>query len=148
MIYLASDHRGFDAKEQLKVFLKSLNFDFEDLGPFEYNDDDDYPDYAFKLGETVVKNSAKGIIICGSGVGVNIAANKVRGVRAGYSESVENAVKSRTDDNTNILVLDNMTFNPDTDFPIVRTWLTTEFSNEERHKRRLKKIADYESAKR
>lgn len=148
MIYLASDHRGFDAKEQLKVFLKSLNFDFEDLGPFEYNADDDYPDYAFKLGETVVKNSAKGIIICGSGVGVNIAANKVHGVRAGYSESVENAVKSRTDDNTNILVLDSMTFNPDTDFPIVRTWLTTEFSNEERHARRLKKIADYESAKR
>ena len=145
MVYLASDHAGFETKQKTIVFLKDNKIDFEDIGPYEFDKTDDYPDFAFKLGETIVEKSSKGIIICGSGVGVCIACNKVKGVRAGYAESEDHAIKSRTDDDTNILVLDAMTFNPDIDFAIITTWLNTVFSGEERHIRRIKKIEDYEN---
>lgn len=146
MIYLAADHNGFQAKHEIKQFLESLNHQVTDLGPHSFEVSDDYPDYAFLLGETVVKENARGIIICGSGIGVCVAANKVRGVRAGYCESEQHAIKSREDDDTNILVLDTMTFDPKTDFKILTTWLNTPFSGEERHIRRLGKITAYEDA--
>lgn len=145
MIYIAADHNGFEAKAKILAFLESGGHEAKDLGPLTFDKDDDYPDYAFKLGETVVRENARGIIVCGSGIGVCIAANKVKGVRAGYVESTEHAVKAMEDDNTNILVLDNMTFDPATDFPIIETWLNTSFSEFERHVRRLQKIADYEN---
>ena len=145
MVYIASDHAGFEIKVKTISFLRQNSIDFEDMGPFEFNKNDDYPDFAFKLGETVVEKSSKGIIICGSGVGVCIACNKVKGVRAGYAESEEHAIESRTDDDTNILVLDAITFDPDIDFAIITTWLNTVFSGEERHVRRLKKIEEYEN---
>lgn len=145
MVYIASDHRGFDEKEKLKHFFDLSNVDYTDLGPFKYDPADDYPDYSFKLGETVVKENSKGIILCGSGIGVCVACNKVKGVRAGYAESIEHAIKSRTDDDTNILVLDDMTFEEESDFPIITAWLNTDFSNEERHVRRIQKISDYEN---
>ena len=85
MLYIAADHRGYDEKEKLRHFLDLSNIEFIDLGAKEYDPDDDYPDYAFKLGEIVVKEDAKGIILCGSGVGVCVACNKVKGVRAGYA---------------------------------------------------------------
>jgi len=144
MIYLAADHRGFHAKQKIKEFLESLNHTVTDLGPHNYDKDDDYPDYAFLLGEKVAKENSKGIIICSSGIGVCIAANKVKGIRAGYCESEKHAVSSRGDDNTNILVLDEMTFDTDSDFKIITAWLNTPFSGEERHKRRLEKISAYE----
>jgi ribose 5-phosphate isomerase B len=144
MLYIAADHRGFDEKEKLKHFFDLSNIEFEDIGAKEYDPDDDYPDFAFMLGELVVKENAKGIILCGSGIGVCVACNKVKGVRAGYAESIEHAIKAREDDDTNILVLDDMTFEEDEDFPIITAWLNTDFSGEKRHIRRLKKISDYE----
>lgn len=145
MVYLASDHAGFEIKQKTTTFLKQNNIVFEDIGPYEYNKNDDYPDFAFELGETVAKEASRGIIICGSGIGVCIACNKVKGIRAGYAESEEHAIKSRTDDDTNILVLDAMTFDPEIDFAIITTWLNTVFSEEERHVRRIKKIEEYEN---
>lgn len=145
MVYIASDHAGFETKQKTIEFLNQNKIAFEDIGPYEFNKDDDYPDFAFKLGETVVEKNGKGIIICGSGVGVCIACNKVKGVRAGYAESEEHAIESRTDDDTNILVLDAMTFNPEIDFAIITTWLNTVFSEEERYVRRIKKIEEYEN---
>lgn len=145
MIYIASDHAGFEAKEKIFAFLESAGYEVIDLGPESFDKSDDYPPYAFKLGEEVVRNDALGIIICGSGIGVTIAANKVKGARAGYVESKEHAIKAKEDDNTNILVLDNMTFDPAKDFAIIETWINTPFSEAERHRRRVQEIIDYES---
>lgn len=145
MVYITSDHKGFDIKGKTIEFLKANKIQYEDLGPFKYDPEDDYPDYAFMIGEKVVKEKSKGIVFCGSGVGVCVAANKVKGVRASYIESEDHAIKSRTDDDANILVLDAMTFDPEIDYAIISTWLNTAFSQEERHIRRLRKIADYEN---
>lgn len=144
MIYITSDHKGYEAKNQISEYFNENQIEFTDLGPDKYNPNDDYPDFAFQLGKKVVENNAKGIIICGSGIGVSIAANKVDGIRAGYVESKEHAIKARTDDDTNVLVLDTMTFDPQKDFEIIQVWLNTPFSNEERHARRLKKISLFE----
>lgn len=147
MLYISSDHRGFEAKDKIKSFLETAGVEHEDLGPHEYNPDDDYPDFAFSLGEKVAENEAdRGILLCGSGVGICIAANKVRGVRAAYAESKEHAIKAREDDDTNVLVLDVMTFDPTRDFPLIEAWLHTPFSNEERHRRRVEKIKEYENS--
>lgn len=147
MLYIAADHRGFVHKNQIKDYLIKKSIEFEDLGALELDQDDDYPDFAFKLGEKVVSTNSKGILICGSGIGVTVAANKVKGARAGYVESLEHARKAREDDDTNILVLDSLTFDPKKDFEIIDTWLNTSFSGEERHKRRLSKIELYEKNK-
>lgn len=144
MIYLTSDHKGFKTKQEINDFLLSQNYQVTDLGPHTYDGDDDYPDYAFTLGETVVREKSRGIIICGSGIGVCIATNKVKGVRAGYCESETHAILSRKDDDTNILVLDSLTFNSKSDFKIIEIWLNTPFSGESRHIRRLEKISAYE----
>ncbi len=145
MIYLSADHRGFEAKNQILSLLQQKSLEVKDLGPYSLDPDDDYPDFAFLLGETVTNNPGSyGIIICGSGIGVCIASNKVKGIRAGYCESVEHAVKAREDDDTNILVLDTISFDFEKDKEIVLTWLKTPFSGEERHIRRLGKISKYE----
>ncbi|KXK25874.1 MAG: putative ribose-5-phosphate isomerase B [candidate division WS6 bacterium OLB20] len=147
MIYLAADHRGFESKAKIAAFLESAGHEVSDLGPHSYDKDDDYPDYAIPLAETVAgEDGARGILICGSGVGVTIAANKVKGARAGYIESVRHAEAARTDDDINILVLDEFTFSPETDFPIIEAFLGTPFSDEDRHNRRLQKISDYEQS--
>ena len=146
MIYIGSDHQGYETKGKIVSFLESAGFDVEDLGPHEYIKTDDYPDYAFAVGEKVADDAAgKGILICGSGIGITIAANKVKGIRAAYVESIEHAVKSREDDDANILVLDNMTFDPSKDFAVIEAWLNTDFTGEERHLRRINKIREYEA---
>lgn len=145
MLYIAADHQGFDAKERIKAFFESMKFEYEDLGAHAYDKDDDYPDFAFKLGEAVVKGEHKGIILCGSGVGVCIAVNKVKGIRGAYAESLVHAVQSRQDDDANVLILDAMTFDPQVDFQIIETWLKTEFTRADRHIRRINKIIEYEN---
>lgn len=145
MVYIAADHRGFEAKNEIVDFLKLNNYEVEDLGATELIPDDDYPDYAIPLAEKTVESNALGIVLCGSGVGVSIAANKVKGARAAYIESVEHAVKAKQDDNANVLVLDAMTFDENKDFEIIKKFLETEFSNAERHNRRINKIYDYEN---
>ena len=105
MIYIAADHRGFRLKEELKKWLEKNLFEFRDLGATKYDQDDDYPLIAIKLGETVVHENSRGVLICGSGAGASIAANKVIGVRAGLCTSVKQASASRNDDNINILCL-------------------------------------------
>jgi len=146
MVYISSDHRGFEVKNKIRQFFSENGILHQDLGPFEYKEDDDYPFYAFELARMVVTNQGMGILVCRSGAGMTIAANKVAGGRAALVESLEEAQLVRNDDDTNILVLDTETFDPQKDFEIIRTWLNTPFSNEERHIRRLKEISDYENA--
>jgi ribose 5-phosphate isomerase B len=147
MLYIASDHGGFTLKEQLKVWLLATAGRVVDLGPEKLVPDDDYPDYAKKVAGKVSKNpeSDFGILICRSGQGVCIAANKFKGVRAGLVWSVKEAKASRNDDHANILCLpsDYITFKQSQN--IVKTWLDTPWSRDARHLRRIKKISKLES---
>lgn len=148
MIYIAADHRGFRLKEEIKKWLETELYEFRDLGASEYNRDDDYPQFAFKLGEIVVKESSRGILICGSGAGASIAANKVTGVRAGLCTSVKQASAAKNDDNINILCLSADWVSLEDNQKITETFLKTLFSSEERHLRRINQIKDYETKKR
>ncbi len=145
MIYLGSDHRGFEFKDKLKNTLTEWSYEFEDLGPSEYNKDDDYPDYAAVVGEAVAgKEDAKGILICGSGIGVCIAANKIKGVRAGTMSTPEQTKASVSDEDTNVLCLSADYTDEKVRLEIIKTFLETKFSGLERHVRRVNKIKNLE----
>ena len=144
-IYLGSDHAGFDVKEKLKKFLDKEGFRYVDMGAFEYKERDDYPDYGFKVAEKVSKTkNARGILICGSGVGMAIVANKVKGIRAAAAYDDYTASMSRLHNDTNVLELRGRKFPFNKTKKIVSIWLTTPFSEAKRHIRRIKKISDYE----
>lgn len=145
-VYIGSDHNGYEAKKDLIDMLRKDGYDVIDKGPFEYDPADDYPDFAFSVAEAVASDpDSKGILICGSGGGVTVAANKVQGIRAVYAESAEHAKALRTDDDANIIILDQLTYSLENDATIVQTFLNTPFSQEERHIRRISKISKYES---
>lgn len=145
-IYISSDHRGFELKEFLKTKLKENNFEFEDLGNLVYDPLDDYPDFAFKVGEKVSKDlEAKGIVICGSGSGVCFSVNKVKGIRASLAFNEEMVKKMREDDDINVLCLGSDFVSPELAWKIVETFLKTEFKGEEKYLRRIKKVQEYEN---
>ncbi len=150
IIYVGSDHAGFALKEKIKKYLHSKNIDFEDVGPERYEKKDDYPDFAFKVAEKVISNrkkDAKGVLICGTGSGMTIAANKVPGIRAVAPYDSYSAKMSRLHNDANILGLRGREFSFNKIKNIINIWLKTEFSSEERHKRRLMKIDKYENRK-
>ena len=140
-IGIATDHRGFKLKEFLKENLK--NYEIVDLGT--YNEDSaDYPDYGIALAEKVsTKDVEKGIAICGSGIGISIACNKVKGIRCAKVSNEEEAKYTRNDNDSNIVALSAKTSNEEA-LKIVKTFLETPFSNDERHQRRIDKITKYE----
>lgn len=146
MIYIASDHAGFDLKRKLKKYLEAKELTYEDLGPQELMLDDDYPEYALPLANKVAENpnENKGILLCGNGVGVSIVANKVKGVRAALSWDPRHAASARNDDDANILALPTRFLNEDQAKNVVRAFLETPFSKAERHTRRIKKISESE----
>lgn len=148
MIYIAADHRGFRLKEDLKKWLETELYEFRDLGATEYNRDDDYPEIAIKLGETVAKEQGRGILVCGSGAGASIAANKVDGIRAGLCTNTKQVAAARNDDNINVLCLSSDWVSAEDNQKITETFLKTLFSSEERHIRRINQIKDYETKKR
>lgn len=146
MIYIGSDHAGFEVKETVKDYLSSIGMLHRDMGPYEYNKDDDYPLFAFDVAEAAANEPfSLGILICSSGVGMAIAANKVKGARAACIQSVEGARLAKEHNNCNVLVIDKLTFDPKLDFEIIKTFIFTAFSQEERDIRRLKQISDYEN---
>lgn len=142
MIYLAADHGGYKLKEHLKKFLASEKYDFIDVGAKTLKKDDDYPDYAVKAAKEVAKNpiSNVAIMICRSGQGVCIVANKFSGVRAALVWNTQEAKMSRTDDMTNVLCLPSDYISPHMAENVVDAWLETPYSSEVRHMRRVKKI--------
>lgn len=148
-IYIASDHGGFNLKKQL-VYVLVANLDFtgivvNDLGPDTLDEDDDYPDYAFKVAEKVAEDAGSvGILICRSGNGMCIAANKVKGVYAALAFSSQHAKKAREDDNANVICLD-ADYEGEDPIEIVKAFIKSEFSSEERHHRRFQKIQDFEN---
>ncbi|MHB1276290.1 MAG: ribose 5-phosphate isomerase B [Candidatus Humimicrobiaceae bacterium] len=144
-IYLGSDHAGFKLKEEIKDFLKSNGYDYEDIGPKEYSAGDDYPDYAFLVANQVTKSGGFGILICASGVGMCITANKVSGIRAVNAYNIKIAQKSREHNDANILCLGQDYIDIDTAKKIVKAWLETDFRPEEKHIRRVSKISRVEN---
>lgn len=144
-LVISSDHAGFERKEWLKQFLAQHGYQLQDLGPASYQADDDYPAYGLALGETVTKDpTTKGIAICGNGQGICIAANKVAGVRAVSAFSPEMAVSTRHDDDANVLCVPARFQTNEEIGAIVLAWLETPFSDEERHRRRIRQLIDQE----
>jgi len=142
MIYLGADHAGFYLKEELKKYLEKLGYESDDLGNKKLDLEDDYPDFALKLAEKVVETDGKGILICATGFGMAMAANKVKGIRAAVCWDDFTALQSREHNNANVLCLGSKIIDLETAKKIVRIWLETDFSDDERHVRRLKKIKE------
>jgi RpiB/LacA/LacB family sugar-phosphate isomerase len=144
LIIIGADHAGFSKKEKLKDYLIREGYEVYDVGAKTLKNDDDYPDFAFKVGEKIVAEKGRGILICGSGAGVCIGANKVKGVRAVHGADSYVAKKSREDNESNVLCLSGRRQSFEKIKRIVNVWLETDFSGEKRHKRRLLKIDRYE----
>lgn len=145
MIYIGSDHAGFLLKSTIIEHLHSKGVDIEDVGAHELNDDDDYPIFAELLARKITTEDT-GILICGSGQGVCIAANKVHGIRAAQAWSVESAKLARTDDDANVLCLGARVQNIDDELEIVEAFINTKYSANERFSRRIKEISDIENS--
>lgn len=142
-IALASDHAGYAEKERLKPLLADLGVEFDDLGP-DSDGSVDYPDYARKVAEQVSQGKVEqGLLVCGSGTGMAITANKVPGVRAAVAWSEETARLARQHNDANVLAIGART-TPEDDIPkIVRAWFATEFEGG-RHAARVEKISEVE----
>lgn len=144
MIYLASDHRGFYLKELIKNNLNLLNYQVIDLGSYERDVNDDYPLIAFELVKKVLEDKKnRGIILCGSGVGVCIAVNRFKGIRGAMSDN-ENVIKAaRQDDDINVLCLPADFITEEKAISIIKIFLLTEFKNKEKYLRRIKQLDNY-----
>lgn len=145
IVFIGSDHRGYQLKKVLKEWLINHEYTCQDMGNDKYEINDDYTDFAIKTAEKAVSDKGFGIVICGSGVGVCIAANKVRGARAALCTTVKQARLAREDDNANILCLGSDLVKIEEAEKILEIFLTTIFSSLERHVRRLNKIKKYET---
>lgn len=142
-IYIGSDHAGFELKGKLIPFLKGLGYEIEDKGPFEYNKDDDYPDFIKLVAEAVSKEpESRGLVIGKSGQGEAMCANRVRGVRAAvfYGGNRELIKLSREHNDANILSLAAGFTSESEALEVVKLWLETPFSADERHIRRIQKL--------
>ncbi len=146
MIFLGADHRGFKLKEVLKSWLKAQGVAFEDLGAFSFNPDDDYNDFALAVAKKVAERpeEGRGVLICGSGIGVDIVANKVKGVKSSLVWRKELA-DYRKYYGANVLSLPADFLTESEAIEIVKIWLNTkELLQEEKYKRRRQKIKELE----
>lgn len=146
-LYIGADHRGFELKEHLKVWLKEEGYEVVDCGNTKYNPADDFTDFSFAVAEKVQQDSdSRGIVICGSGAGVNIAANKVKGIRASTGINVDEVRHARKHNDLNILAISAEYFSYEETQKMIVMFLTTPFISEEKYVRRLDKIRAYESS--
>ena len=139
-VYLGSDHAGYRLKNYVKSFLSSTGYHPVDMGNVRYDPGDDYPDFAKRVAKKVAETGKRGILICDSGVGICIAANKEKSIRAVNATNPVIARMSREHNNTNILCLGQNYIRPGLAKKIIEVWLETDFSTEERHHRRINKI--------
>lgn len=138
-IALGADHAGFRLKEQIKHYLDKKKVGYIDLGAHGLNKADDYPDFAVEVARFVARKKTKGILVCGSGVGMAMAANKVKGIRAAAVYDVKMARLSRQHDDANVLCLAGRMTKPELAKRIVSVWLKEKFQGG-RHRRRVEKI--------
>ena len=143
-IYIASDHKGVDLKGEIIKYLTTNGINVEDIGLENY-DLDDYPDFAFKVCEKVIENDDNlGILICGNGIGMSIAANKVKGIRAARAVTVDDAFKAKNHNGANVIALSSEV-DLATTKEIVDTFIITKSATDERFLRRINKISSYEN---
>ncbi|WP_176474379.1 ribose 5-phosphate isomerase B [Peribacillus simplex] len=142
-VVIASDHGGIHIREEIKNLLNELQIPFEDFG-CECSTSVDYPDYALPVAEKVARGEFdRGILICGTGIGMSIAANKVKGIRCALVHDVYSAKLTRQHNDTNMLAMGERVIGPGLAREIAQTWLTSEFEGG-RHQNRIGKIAEYE----
>ena len=148
MIYIAADHAGFQLKKEIQNYLIKEGYRVKDLGPKTFNPEDDYPDFAFLLAQRTTLNSKnRGILLCRSGIGMAIAANKVKGAKAALCLSELQAQKAREQNDANILILAADFTGSAGMKKIIVKFFKTKFSGEERHIRRIKKIEKFRNIK-
>ncbi len=150
-IVIGSDHAGYDLKEMLKEYIAGLGHEVIDVGT-DSTEPVDYPDFARAVGEAVAGGKGdRGVLVCGSGIGASIAANKIPGIRAGICHDAYSAAQGVEHDNMNVLAMGERVIGRELAKLIVKTYLGAEFSGEERHVRRVGKIkaieAEYSKAK-
>ena len=144
-VYLASDHAGYELKVHLANYLAKQGYDVVDVGPHEFDPDDDYPAYCLHAGARVVADPGSlGVVIGGSGNGEQIAANKVAGVRAALAWNMETATLARQHNDANIVSVGARLHTLDEATGIVEAFLAAPFSHAERHSRRIAQVAEYE----
>jgi ribose 5-phosphate isomerase B len=140
-IAIGADHAGFAMKEEVVALLRELGHDVVDVGAHHAYPSDDYPDFAEAVGKAIIEGKAeRGVLICGSGVGVSVAANKLPGIRAAVCHDAYSAHQGVEHDNMNVLVLGSRIIGPELARELVRIYLAARFSGEERHRRRLAKV--------
>jgi len=145
-IGIATDHGGFDLKEELIKQVRGAGHEVVDFGAHNFSEGDDYPDYVVPLAEAVAAEKVdRGVAICGSGVGASVCANKIRGIRAALIHDHFSARQGVEDDHMNILCMGGKTVGPSVALDLVQTFLAAEFSQAPRHLRRLSKVASLEA---
>jgi len=142
---IATDHGGFRLKQDLVLNLQEAGYEVADFGAYSDNPEDDYPDFVIPLAEALAAGQVdRGVALCGSGVGASVCANKVTGVRATLVGDTFSARQGVEDDHINIICMGGRTVGPSIAWDLVRTFLAAEFSDAERHIRRLRKVAALE----
>lgn len=143
-IAIGADHAGFELKEDLAAHLRELEYEVVDVGTHS-TDPVDYPDYAEAVGRAVLEGQAdRGVLVCGSGVGASVAANKLPGIRAGLCHDTYSAHQGVEHDDMNVLVMGGRVIGPELARELVRAFLGANYTGEERHRRRLEKMHELE----
>ena len=146
-ISIGADHAGFEMKRELVALVEKLGHTVHDVGTFDASQPDDYPDYATLVADDIRSGKAeRGILVCGSGVGVSVAANKYKGIRAGLCNDHYSAHQGVEHDDMNVLVLGSRIIGPMTAHDAAEAFLGATFSGEERHVRRLNKVKGIEQS--
>lgn len=141
-IFIGADHRGFEFKNKIVEYLQQRNVRVEDMGAYQYDPEDDYPDFAIKVAQAVLQNPKEflGIVICGSGIGVSIAANRYKGIRCGCALNTEQVKHGKENDHINVLSLASDYTDFETAKKIVDAFVDTPTKQEEKYQRRIDKL--------
>ena len=143
-VFIGSDHGGYNLKEKIKEVFVPLGYEFEDMGTNSL-ESCDYPVFAEKVSQKVIETNGRGILVCGTGIGMSIAANKFKGIRASHCTDTFSARMTREHNDSNILCLGERITGQDLALDIVKIWLETSFSNGERHINRINLIKEIEN---
>ena len=141
-IIIGSDHGGFEHKKEMIEYLKGLNYEVEDVGPYSYEPKDDYPVYAKKVCKRVLEETGSlGVLMCGTGIGMSIVANKIKGIRCAKIDNEEEAKLAKLHNNANVMAVSSKKSDEEIN-KLMYYFINTPFSNEERHINRINKIEE------
>lgn len=144
IIYIGADHAGFKLKEKIIPYLTKLGYQVKDFGNWKYEKEDDFTDFAYSVATAVVKTKNPGILICGTGQGICVAANKVKGTRAYYAYDKNTAAHASKHGHANIICFPGY-LSEKTAQTIIKTWLITKFSKKKKYLRRINKLKKIEA---